>query len=64
MKDLLVVWTLLLIFLLAYGITTEALLYPHEKNKGFQSIVRLVGRAYFELLKAFDFNEMSGIFAF
>ncbi len=60
MNDLLVIWAILGIFLLAYGISTEAMLYPHEKNRGLASIRRLLTRAYLEALGEMQLEEMEG----
>lgn len=51
---------LIAVALLAYGIASEAVLFPYEQNKGIDSIGRLLGRAYWEIHGTLNLNEMTG----
>lgn len=48
------------IALLAYGIASEAVLFPYEENKGIGSVGRLVSRAYWEIHGTLNLAEMAG----
>ncbi len=60
MNDLIVIWAIFGIFLIAYGISTEAMLYPHDTNRGIGAIGRLLTRAYLEALGEMQLEEMAG----
>ena len=51
---------LLAVALLAYGIASEAVLFPYEEHKGMASVGRLVGRAYWEIHGTLNLAEMDG----
>ena len=51
---------LLAVALLAYGIASEAVLFPYEENKGVATLGRLVGRAYWEIHGTLNLAEMDG----
>ena len=51
---------LLAVALLAYGIASEAVLFPYEENKGVASVGRLLSRAYWEIHGTLNIAEMDG----
>ena len=62
LSDLLVIFAILTIFILAYGIATEAMLYPpHGINRNVSSIKRLLSRGYFESLGEPQREELDGM---
>ncbi len=60
MNDVFVIGAILSIFMVAYGITSEIMLYPHQTNRGLSALKRLISRAYFEILGEMQLDEFNG----
>ena len=57
------IWNIFAIVLVAYGVTSDVMLYPDASRRNIKSIFRLLKRAYFALLGIIDLGEMQGMYS-
>lgn len=56
-KDVLIVWALLVVFLMAFAITSQAILYEGPSNLGYDTLAEMIGRAYWPMFGEYNMDE-------
>jgi len=51
-----------LVFLLAYGVAVQSLLYPNSQESLWHILYRVFSRPYLSIFEAFDLDELAGVY--
>ena len=51
-----------LVFLLAYGVAVQSLLYPNSQESWWHILYRVFSRPYLSIFEAFDLDELAGVY--
>ena len=62
MRKLLYFGVIALVFLFAYGVAVQSLLYPNSQERWWHILYRVFSRPYLSIFEAFDLDELAGVY--
>jgi len=62
LSELLYFGIVALVFLFAYGVAVQSLLYPNSQESPWLILYRVFARPYLSIFETFDLDELAGVY--
>ena len=62
LKQLLYFGMVAFVFLFAYGVAVQSLLYPNSQESPWRIVYRVFARPYLSIFEQFDLDELAGVY--
>ena len=62
LSELLYFGIVALVFLFAYGVAVQSLLYPNSEESWWHILYKVFSRSYLSIFETFDLDELTGVY--